>query len=291
MSRPEVVTPALLRSWPLSDPGAGKDSRGHLVVLGGSRTTPGGALLAGEAALRAGAGKLAVATAGSVAAALAVAVPEARVLDLPEDDEGAIGPDAADRVVAAAESADALLVGPGFDDPDKAVALLAAVLPRVRCPLVVDALATAYLTERPDGVAHLDGRVVVTANPDELARLAGRDEVEGAEQVRDAAQEVARACGAVVLAGAEEKHVVAPDGRAWVVQGGGVGLGVSGSGDVQAGIVVGLLARGEDVARAAVWGAYLHARSGERLAGEIGPLGYLARELPAAVPAVLNELR
>jgi ADP-dependent NAD(P)H-hydrate dehydratase len=281
---PEVVTPALLRDWPLSDPGAGKDSRGHLVVLGGSRTTPGAALLAGVAALRAGAGKLQVATAGSVSAALAVALPEARVLDLEEDRDGAITPEAADHVVDAADAADALLVGPGFDDPDKAVALLACVVPRVDCPLVVDALATAYLVQEPEGVRHLDGRLVVTANPDELAHLTERDGLDGA-------REVAARLGAVVLLGGQEKVVVTPDGRAWVVQGGGVGLGVSGSGDVQAGIVAGLLARGEDLDRAVVWGAYLHARAGERLAGELGPLGYLARELPAAVPAVLNELR
>lgn len=281
---PEVVTPALLRAWPLSDPGAGKESRGHLIVLGGSRSTPGAALLAGEAALRAGAGKLLIGTSASVAAALAVAVPEARVLDLEEDRDGAITPEDSDRVVEAADAADAVLVGPGFDDPAKAVALLASVVPRLQCPLVLDALATAYLVDQPDGVGHLGGRVVVTANPDELAHLTGNDRP-------DAAREVARKLGVVLLVGGEEKVVVTPDDQSWVVQGGGVGLGVSGSGDVQAGIVAGLLARGEDPVRAAVWGAYLHARVGERLAGETGPLGYLARELPAAVPAVLNELR
>lgn len=286
MSRPdpEVVTPAVLRAWPLSDPGAGKESRGQLVVVGGSRTTPGAVLLAGEAALRAGAGKLAIATASSVAATLAIAVPEARVLDLEEDARGAVTPRDADRVVEAAAEADAVVVGPGFDDPDKAVALLSAVVPRLQCPLVVDALATAYLTAVPDGVGHLDGRVVVTANPGELAHLSDRDGLDGA-------REVAQRHGVVVVAGGEQKLVATPDDRAWVVQGGGVGLGVAGSGDVQAGIVAGLLARGEDAARSAVWGAYLHARAGERVAGEMGPLGYLARELPPAVPAVLNELR
>jgi NAD(P)H-hydrate repair Nnr-like enzyme with NAD(P)H-hydrate dehydratase domain len=67
-------------------------------------------------------------------------------------------------------------------------------------------------------------------------------------------------------------------------------LGVSGSGDVQAGIVSGLLARGADPAQAAVWGGYVHARTGERLAAAVGLVGYLARELPGQVPAVLGEL-
>jgi NAD(P)H-hydrate repair Nnr-like enzyme with NAD(P)H-hydrate dehydratase domain len=59
---------------------------------------------------------------------------------------------------------------------------------------------------------------------------------------------------------------------------------------VQAGVVAGLLARGAEPAQAAVWGAYLPARSGERLASSIGKVGFLARELPPEVPPVLAEL-
>ena len=65
---------------------------------------------------------------------------------------------------------------------------------------------------------------------------------------------------------------------------------MSGSGDVRAGLVAGLLARGADPAQAAVWGGYLHARAGERLAGQSGPLGFLAREIAPQMPAVLVEI-
>ncbi|CAI9413505.1 NAD(P)H-hydrate dehydratase [Nocardioides sp. T2.26MG-1] len=282
--------PALLRAWPLSEPGVGKDDRGDLLVLGGSASTPGAALLAGLAALRAGAGKLAVATVGSAATALAVAVPEAQVVGLLEDEEGRIDPRAAAEVVDRAEAADAVLAGPGLEDPDRADALLAAVLPRLGVPVVLDALGTAYLTKRPDGLRHLHGRAVVTANPTELAHLAGQGECGTRQERLEAAAGVARRSGVVVLVGAEDKLVLDPAGRSWVVEGGGPGLGVSGSGDVQAGIVAGLLARGAEPAQAAVWGAYLHARAGERLAGSIGHVGYLARELPPVIPTVLGEL-
>lgn len=287
---PEVVTPARLRAWPLSDPGVGKESRGTVLLVAGTATTPGAVRLAGEAALRVGAGKLAIGTAASVAAALGVQVPEARVLRLAEREDGSLAAGAAGAVVSAAEGADALLVGPGFVDAEASVALLSAVLPHLSCPVVVDALGTAYLTERPDGLAHLEGRAVVTANTRELARMLRRDEDETADDALTAARDLARRVGAVVLAGGEGKWIAAPDGRCWVVEGGGPGLGVSGSGDVQAGIVAGLLARGEDAATAAVWGGYLHARAGELLAGTVGRLGFLARELPDAVPRVLAEL-
>lgn len=285
-----VVTPATLRSWPLPEPGSDKSARGELAVVGGTSTTPGAVLLAGEASLRAGAGKLAFATAEPVAGPLAVAAPEALVAGVPCTDTGCIAVDAVGDIVSLAEGADTVLVGPGFTDPDESVRLLTALAPRLPQPLVVDALASAYLTACPEGLRHLDGHVVLTVNPTELSRTAGRDEGEVEKDPYDAALDVARRSRVVVLCGGTEKLVVTPEGESWVVQGGGPGLGVSGSGDVQAGIVAGLLARGADPAQAAVWGGYVHARAGERLAASVGAVGYLAREIPAQVPPVLAEL-
>ncbi|HLN77217.1 MAG TPA: NAD(P)H-hydrate dehydratase [Nocardioidaceae bacterium] len=287
---PAVVTPALLRDWPLPEPGSGKGARGRIAVLGGTEATPGGVLLAAEASLRAGAGKLKVATVATAATTLAVTVPEAAVTGLATDDDGNIDLSAAKKIASFAEGEDAFLVGSGFCDPEASVRLLSAVAAELDGPLVVDALASAYLTEHPEGLRHLDGRVVLTVNPTELARTARRDETEVFEDPYDAALDVARRSHVVVLCGGEEKLVVTPDGKSWVVQGGSPGLGVSGSGDVQAGIVAGLVARGAEPAQAAVWGGYVHARAGERLATGVARVGYLARELTSEIPKVLAEL-
>jgi ADP-dependent NAD(P)H-hydrate dehydratase len=286
----QIVTPARLRAWPLAEPGVGKESRGTVLVLGGTTSTPGAVRLAGEAALRAGCGKLVLATARSVTASLGVAVPEARVVGLDEDGDGSIAASAASAVLDTMAGVDALLAGPGFADPEAAVALLSHVLPLVEGPVALDALGTAYLTERPDGLAHLDGAAVVTANISELALMLHRDEEETAANAAEAALELSERAGVVVVAGGEGKHIAAPDGRTWLVEGGGPGLGISGSGDVQAGIVAGLLARGEEPVKAAVWSAYLHARAGERLAGSVARLGYLARDLPPVLPHVIAEV-
>jgi hydroxyethylthiazole kinase-like uncharacterized protein yjeF len=287
---PTVVTPATLRDWKLPEPGADKEARGHLLVIGGTASTPGAVALAGEAALRAGAGKLQIATPGPGAAALAVSVPEALVALLPENARGSIDITAADRLASYASGPDALLIGSGFVDPEDSDGLIAAFAADLDTPLVVDALGSAFLTSHPEGLAHLGGRAVLTVNRKELAITADRDPDEVDVDPVGAASEVAERSQVVVLVGGTCKHVVTPDGRCWVIEGGGPGLGVSGSGDVQAGIVSGLLARGAEPAQAAVWGGYLHARSGERLAGAVGVVGYLARELPAQVPAVLGEL-
>lgn len=291
MSAPGItVTPAELRGWQLPQAGSGKQSRGEVVVLGGSSGTPGAVLLAGESALRAGAGKLALATVADVAAALAVAVPESAVVALPRRGDGEIAASAAAVVLDRVRAADVVVAGPGLGDPTAAEELLGAVLPEVSGGLVLDALGSAFLTENPEGLHHLEGHVVLTVNPTELARTARcQDEEVEADPLGPAAR-VAERSRVVVLVGGTTKYVVAPDGRTWTVAGGGPGLGVSGSGDTQAGIVGGLLARGADPAQAAVWGAAVHARIGERLGSLVGAVGYLAREIPPLVPPVLAEL-
>lgn len=291
MTRPPVVvTPAVLREWPLQPAGSGKESRGQVLVLGGSRSTPGAALLAGESALRAGAGKLVLATVTDVVASLAVAVPEAAVVALSRGEGDDLAPAGVDDLQDRLTSADVVVAGPGMTDPGVAEQIVAAAVPHLGGALVLDALGSAYLTENAEGLHRLGGQVVLTVNPTELARTAHceLDEVE-ADPIAAAAR-VAERSRVVVLCGGSEKHVVTPDGDAWTVAGGGPGLGVSGSGDTQAGLVGGLLARGADPAQAAVWGAYLHARAGERLASSVGTVGYLAREIPAQVPHVLAEL-
>lgn len=279
LSRTVLVTPAELRRWPLAAPGGDKESRGRILVVGGTAETPGAVQLAGEAALRAGAGKLQIATSGTVAPLVAVAVPEARVLPL-------------DGLEGAAPLCDVVLVGPGLADVGEAATLVDRVAGALgeSARLVVDALGTAYLTDNPDGLEAVAGRCVVNGNPDEIAHILGVEEDEVVADLRAAALEAAHRTGAVVLCGGEDKLVASPDGRSWRVEAGSRGLGVSGSGDVQAGIVAGLLARGAGPEQAAVWGAFLHGTAGDRLGERLGPLGYLAREIPGEVPAVLADL-
>src|ERR687894_1584914 len=92
----------------------------------------------------------------------------------------------------------------------------------------------------------------------------------------------------VVLKGGRT-HIVTPQGEAWTYAEGSVGLATSGSGDVLAGIVAGLLARGAPPAEAAIWGVALHGEAGNRLSRRVGPLGFLARELLDEIPGVMRD--
>ena len=87
-AEPTTVTAAVLRRWPLPRPEGDKEDRGRTVVVGGSDQTPGAAMLAAEAAIRAGAGKLQVATVASLAPYVAIALPEALVRPLSSTTRG-----------------------------------------------------------------------------------------------------------------------------------------------------------------------------------------------------------
>lgn len=267
MCEPRILTADLLRDWPLPVPDGGKHARGTVLVAGGAPATTGAVLLAGVAALRAGAGVLRLAVADSRAAALGVAVPEAAVYGHAE-------------LADALSNVDALLLGPGLDDVDGTETVLrdtvAALDPDTA--LVLDAYALRALARVPE----LGPRAaVLTPNTAEGAALLGYEP----DDLDAGAREIADRYGAVVsLYG----HVATPDGRSYRDEAGDTGLGTSGSGDVLAGIVAGLLARGAEPDQAACWATYAHAAAGLRLAARLGRLGYLARELADEVPVVLS---
>jgi hydroxyethylthiazole kinase-like uncharacterized protein yjeF len=312
----QPVTPTLLRDWPLPGGGSGKDDRGSVLVIGGARKTPGAALLAGTAALRAGAGRLTLAVAGSTAVQVAVALPEAGVVGLAETDDGAVEGSGVSVLAEELDKAAAVLVGPGLDDMDEAESLLRELLKldsgnaggdgrnpggsASRPALVLDAYALGCLPGLLGELGPWAGRLILTPNVTESGVLLGR-EVEDLH--RDVA-EIARRYGAVVSC----QGVIADPGpggkeggspgnapgtgniQLWEITTGYGGLGTSGSGDILAGAIAGLRARGTSDAQATCWGTHLHAAAGDRLASRFGSLGYLARELADELPALMMEL-
>jgi hydroxyethylthiazole kinase-like uncharacterized protein yjeF len=292
--RARAVTRALLRRIPLPQPhdSDDKDARGRVLAVGGSAQTPGAMLLAGVAALRAGAGKLQLATVRSAAAALGVAVPESLVVALPETRAGEISGDSAARALRErARSTDALLLGPGMMSDRAAHALIRALVGTLPedAVLVLDAAAVVALRHDDDALRALGGRAVLTPHAGEMATLLGIEKGAVAAKPAMLAREAAARFGAVVALKGAESWIADPDGSLYHYAGGSVGLATSGSGDTLAGIVVGLAARGTPPVHAAVWGAFLHGAAGEVLARRVGPIGYLARELLDEVPGLMSR--
>ncbi len=285
--RADPLTPEVLRSWPLPQNSDSKYARGQLLVVGGARATPGAVMLAALAALRVGGGRLSLGVASSVAVPLAVAIPEAGVIGLSETPRGSVAGQV-DELAQEISSADAVLVGPGLDDREETAGLVQAIIDQVAPDARVLLDADALIALRDIGPIDLAGRLVLTPNLGEAAALlrCGVEDVE-ARRVEEVSAEIASRYQAVVTL---QGSVADAAGEVRRVATGHGGLATSGSGDVLAGAITGLLGRGADTDQAAAWGSYIHAAAGDRLAARVGPTGFLARELLDELPRVLVEL-
>jgi hydroxyethylthiazole kinase-like uncharacterized protein yjeF len=287
-----VVDGSLLRRVPLPafEDIEGKDDRGSVLVVGGSRETPGGVLLAGVAALRAGAGRIQLATAGSVAVQLAIAVPEARVISLHESRDGSVSPHAADALRSHIETCDTMLIGSGAMSSDATGELLRRILadlPR-SVAVVVDAAALPVLGREPELVGSVASEIVLVPNPPEMAHLLGCDVELVKKDPQGALHEAIRKLNVAIALRGPDTWMSAPGERVYVDQTGHAALATAGSGDVLAGVLAGLVARGADRLGAILWAVHAHATAGHNLAqGSETSVGLIATDLLDEIPRAL----
>jgi len=277
------INRTLLRQWPLpaAEASDSKEDRGRVLVVGGSTQVPGGALLAATAALRAGAGKLQIATATDAALPLAIAMPEALVMPLACNARGDIVRASA-QLRSEAAHAQAIAIGSGMPATHASCRIAQELLEVATGPVLLDAGALG-------ACAHSGGaQPVITPHPGEMAELTGEDVDVVTARPAEIAVAFATGHNAIVVLKGPTTFIAHPDGRSWVHHGGVVGLGTSGSGDVLAGLIAGLAARGAEAEQAAAWGVWLHASAGARLSKQQGAVGFLAREIAAEVPSLLG---
>ncbi len=290
---PTRITDALLRKWPLPrvHPKLGKEGRGDVLVIGGSSQIPGAAILAAVGALRAGAGRLQIATARSVSGLVAVSVPEARVIPLRESRRGELARGCHEILTKEVAAANAILIGPGMCDERAAIDLLRYCgRTHAQSSLVVDAAALRIFAQRRPLPGWHGAEIIATPHAGEMAELWGCSRADVLANPIRVARAASAQLGVVVTLKGAQTFVVAPDGTAFHNVAGNAGLGTSGSGDTLSGVIAGLCARGADALQAAVWGVYLHAKAGDVLARRLGSLGFLARELLSEIPPLLRKI-
>jgi ADP-dependent NAD(P)H-hydrate dehydratase len=292
-ARPLLLTDVLLRHWPLPQPdeGGSKEERGRVLVVGGSSEMPGACMLAATAALRAGAGKLRIATIKGVAPFVASGIPESRVFSLEETKSGAISSRSAQRIAEEAEKVQAVVIGPGMIDSRAVARLMINLLPLIERPTVIlDAEALSCFKSAPRFLDKVRCHTILTPHAEEMAGMTGESQDRVERNREEAARSAAHKFRAVVALKGRETLIASAKGEMYMNRAGNIGLATSGSGDVLSGIIGGLAARGSLPLQAAAWGVYLHARAGERLAEKMGRLGFLARELLAEIPPLMKEL-
>jgi hydroxyethylthiazole kinase-like uncharacterized protein yjeF len=269
---------------------ADKETRGRVLVVGGSLRYPGATLLASRAALRCGAGLVTIAAGRSVVEAIAGEDPNVTFFPLAETQPGVVATGAAAQLsTVTRERLRALLIGPGLAHAPGTDDFVVAALRNARAiPTVIDADGLNALARTEAWRDMLPARTILTPHDGEAARLAGRVVPAGAARIAFAERH-AREWGAVVAL--KGPVTVVSDGKkTYVHDQPNPTLGVGGSGDALGGAILAFVARGLTALAAAAAGVWVHGRAGALLAAEIGESGVLATEIVDALPRALREI-
>ncbi|HSE05428.1 MAG TPA: NAD(P)H-hydrate dehydratase [Methylomirabilota bacterium] len=277
-------------AFPPREADAHKGRFGHLLVVAGSLGKTGAAMLAGRAALRAGAGLCTVAAPESEQPIIAAHAPEYMTEALPETAARSLSLKARDRLLELARRMDAVALGPGLSLDPEAQELARTLIRDIERPMVVDADALSALAGHLDLLRGAAGPRALTPHPGEMARMLGlavaavqADRLEITRRVsRDHAVALALKGAGTVVGG--------PDGHVAINPTGNPGMAKGGSGDVLTGIVGALLARGVEATAALRAGCYVHGLAGDLAAARTGEIAMIASDIIEALPAALRAL-
>lgn len=267
----------LRKSWPLPLENPHKGTFGTGLLIAGSSQMPGCAVLAGTGAMRAGIGKLVIATEKTVADKCTVSLPEATYVNREEADWQH---DSSLQKIAAAA------IGPGLHPDDALEHLIASYLEEAECPLILDAGA---LSERsyPKG---RKGAVILTPHPGEMARITGKTVAEVNENRIQAASDYATTHNVTVVLKGMNTVIAFPDGTGYVNMTGNRGLSKGGTGDTLTGILLGMISQGYQPSTVAN-AVYLHGKTAELYTEDYAPSTMLASDIMKIWPALLRKLK
>lgn len=293
----ELATAKLARDLLPNRMAAGhKGTFGTALVAAGSEHYWGAPMLAAEGAYRAGAGLVALAVPEVIRSTIAGKIPEATYP--PVAAEKVLDKAAAKLISSMKKSMKGILVGPGLGPAQEFMQRLIKEMTQTdtgagqpACPLVIDADGLNILAGWEDWQEKLPANTILTPHPGEMARLMGVDlaDIRDADRVELARNHAQTWKQILVLKGAYTV-VAAPDGRTSLIPFANPLLAVGGSGDVLAGVIVGLAAQGLEPYDAAVLGAYMHGAAGELAVKEYGDAGMLSGELASWIPQVRMAL-
>ena len=267
-----------------------KGQYGRVLVIGGAAGMMGAIAMAARAAVRSGSGLVNAIVPAGIAPEVASASLETMVSGVEDTLDGCIAAEQAETLAGMTPAFDAVLLGPGLSRSDDALRLVEAMLAGCQTDLVLDADALAVLAGRLDALAAAAARLIITPHPGELALLTGRsvDDIQADRPA--AAQAAAEASGAVVVLKGAGTVVASPGHAACINLTGNPGMATGGSGDVLAGLLVGLLGQGlepYDAARAAV---YLHGRAGDLVAWRKSQAGLIATDIIEELPYAFRDV-
>jgi NAD(P)H-hydrate epimerase len=293
-----------------------KGTFGTALIAAGSVNYTGAVVLAGEAAYRAGAGLVTLAVPAPVHIALAGRFPEATWVLLPHE-MGVISSGGTEVLAKNFERASALLVGPGLGTENTTKEFIENLLEGKYAvkkttqrigfvhqdaekkeesnaklpPIVFDADGLKLLAQVKDWQKKIPAPAILTPHPGEMAVLTGLSKDEIQKDRLETASKYAKEWGHVVVLKGAFTVIASPDGRTTVIPVASPALARAGTGDVLAGLIVGLRAQGLEAYDAAVAGAWIHAQAGLYAADDLGTTAsVLAGDVLDSVSDVMSDL-
>lgn len=288
---PKKVIKRIVRKFPRR---IHKKQRGSVLIIAGSRSMPGAAVLAAQAAFRTGAGLVTMAYPSSFGIVYRRLILEALHMPLPHTKSGVLARESAKEIVRAGNSFDSILVGPGLTTSPSVQHVVRQVIKKTRKPLIIDADGLNAIAAQQAIRAALTRREspsVLTPHEGEMARLTGLKANYIRAHRKETAIKFARRLKSVLVLKGNGTVIAAPDGSSFINSTGGPFLATAGTGDVLAGIIAALVAQNPDnVFHAAAAGAYIHGLAGEWVAKELGERSVMATDLLGMVPGVLTRI-
>jgi ADP-dependent NAD(P)H-hydrate dehydratase / NAD(P)H-hydrate epimerase len=264
---------------------ANKGDAGKALIVAGSRGKTGAACLVGEAAMRAGAGLVTVATPESSQPVIASRlIVECMTEPLEETSSGSVAREAADRVLELAAARDVVAMGPGLGSSEEATRdFVRSVVSRLQQPVILDADALNALAPWDESVrASSPFPLILTPHPGEMARLVSKPIADVVRNRVDIARAFAADHGVILVLKGSRTVIASPDGQVYINPTGNSGMATGGTGDVLTGIIAGLLAQKRDDPLAAVIaGVYLHGLAGDIAAASTGTRALIASDISA----------
>jgi len=267
-----------------------KGTFGTALIAAGSLNYTGAALLAGTAAYRAGAGLVTLAVPEPLHAVLAGQLPEATWVLLPHE-SGFVSEKASQILLNHIHRATAFLLGPGIGNNISTRAFVESMISAVKLPTVVDADGLRLLAQIPDWHKKIFPSAILTPHIGEMSALTGVPKEQVEENKNEVALKYAKEWGHIVVLKGAFTAIASPDGRITIIPVASPALARAGTGDVLAGLIVGLCAQGLDAYSAAVAGAFIHAEAGLIAVDDLGTTAsVLASDILNSIPDVMSEL-
>lgn len=292
-----------VRNWLIStrySPDSFKNTHGHALLIAGSRGYIGAAVLSGNAAIRAGAGLVTIATPASAQSSVAASVmPEVMTTALAETDRGAVSDEATDHVMRLASKAAVIAVGPGLSAEDERTRrFVYSVVKQRTTPIVIDADALNCLSPWPADLRGSDqAPLILTPHPGEMLRLLGTTDKSLLDDRVATARDFATKHKVILVLKGSRSLIGAPEGSVFINPTGNPGLGTAGAGDTLTGIIAGFVAQAvatlketADALSATVAAVYVGGLAGDLAARDLGMRTMVASDIREHLSEAISSL-